>query len=174
LDESSFYLLPSVVRTWAPKGQTPILKWWTNWNHLSAIAAISPQGGLYTMIREREGTFRSEDIIKFLRYLLTEIEGKLGVVWDGVSVHRSKELKQFLQEEGHTRIELARLPAYAPDLNPTEGVWSYVKGFDFRNLCCHNLNELRERLKGSFANLQSEHKHGPNIIKACFQQPACY
>jgi hypothetical protein len=130
LDESSFYLLPHVVRTWALRGKTPVLKWYANWNHLSAIAAISPQGELWVMLRKKEGTFRSEDVIEFLRKLLSEIEGKIGIVWDGVSIHRSKEVKQFMEEEGHKRIELARLPAYAPDLNPTEGVWSYTKCFE--------------------------------------------
>jgi transposase len=172
-DESNFYLLPCVVRTWAAVGETPVIKWQANWNHLSAACAISEQGELWTMTKTKEGTFKSSDVVGFLRYLLASIEGKIGVVWDGVSVHRSKEVKQFLEEEGSEasgRIELVRLPAYAPDLNPAEGIWSYLKCVQMRNFACHNLTHLRYVLTDAFANLLGN----TDIVRSCFQQPGCY
>jgi transposase len=211
-DESNFYLLPCVVKSWAPIGQTPIIKWqanfnhlkwqanfnhlkwqanfnhlkwqanfnhlkWqANFNHLSAACAISEQGELWEMVKSKEGTFNSGDVVKFLRHLLSSIEGKLGIVWDGVSVHRSKEVKQFLSEEGleaSGRIELVRLPAYAPDLNPAEGIWSYLKCVELRNLACHNLTHLRHVLTEAFATLQSS-TASTDIVRSCFHQPGCY
>jgi len=68
LDESGFYPLPSVVRTYAPVGQTPILEeWWTR-DHLSAISAISPEGKLY--FHDQDGAITSEDVVAFLEHLL--------------------------------------------------------------------------------------------------------
>jgi transposase len=171
VDEANFYLLPAVVRTWAPRGCTPIIKWQAGWNHLAAACAISPQGELWTMIKGKEGTFRTSDVIAFLRQLLTSIVGAIGIVWDGVTVHRSAELKQFLEQEPMcARLELVRLPAYAPDLNPAEGVWSYMKGVELRNVACHNLTHLRQVLTDAFARLH----HHSHIIRACFYQPGCY
>ncbi len=173
VDESNFYLLPAVVRTWAPIGKTPIIKWHANWNHLCVACAISLKGKVWTMTKQKEGTFRSSDVVQFLKQLLRQIKGKLGIVWDGVSVHRSKEIREFLQIEGSEaseRLELRRLPAYAPDLNPAEGVWSYLKGVELRNLACHNLTELRSVLSKALTCLQVK----PRIIGACFQQPGCY
>jgi transposase len=170
VDEANFYLLPAVVRTWAPKGVTPVLKWQANWNHLSAATAISPQGKMWVMIKTKEGTFNSSDVVRFLRYLLSVIKGDIGVVWDGVSVHRSKEVRQFMEEEGGKRIELVRLPAYAPDLNPAEGVWSYLKGVELRNFACHDLTQLRSLLIDAFGRLRGR----PRIVGTCFQQPGCY
>ncbi len=169
-DEFNFYLLPSVVRTWAPRGCTPVLKWQANWNHLSAACAISERGELWTMIKAKEGTFNSGDVVEFMRQLMASIEGKIGIVWDGISVHRSKEVQQFMEREGSARIELVRLPSYAPDLNPAEGVWSYMKCVQLRNLACHNLSHLRARLIDAFAGLQGK----TAIVRACFLQPGCY
>ncbi len=170
VDEAAFYLLPHVVRTWAPKGERPHLRECQSRRkqHLSAIAGISPQGELYVLSQEEP--LNSEGVIGFLRQLLWRIKGKIGIVWDGISTHRSEQIKTFLKTGASKRIELVRLPAYAPELNPTEGVWSYLKGFYLRNIPCHNLMQLSNLLTNAFLALQSR----PHIVKACFGQAGCY
>jgi transposase len=151
VDESGFYLLPAAVRTYAPRGETPVLRY-PYWEHLSMISAITPEGELYTTMRER--AFDGPAVVRFLKHLLHHIPGKLLVVWDRLPAHRSKVIKDFLRQGGSQRLYLAQLPSYAPELNPDEGVWNYLKRVELRNLCCHDLTELRSELRKAVARLR--------------------
>lgn len=83
VDESGFfYLLPAVVRTYAPVGETSALCEHLSREHLSAISAITPEGKLY-MMEQEERAFKGPDVVRFLKHLLGRIAGKLLVVWDG-------------------------------------------------------------------------------------------
>jgi transposase len=145
IDESGFYPLPSVVRTYAPVGHTPILReWWTR-DHLSAISAISPEGKLYFACQDR--TINSEDVVAFLEHLLREVPGRIVIIWDGAPIHRSHAVQAFLLNGAAHRIHLERLPAYAPELNPGEGLWAYLKGVELRNVCCVDIPHLRGELR---------------------------
>src|SRR5215218_951659 len=86
VDESAFYPLPAVVRTWAPRGQTPVLHARLTRDHLSVISGITPADQLLLQVRER--SLRAPDVVRFLQHLLRHIPGKLLVVWDGAPIHR--------------------------------------------------------------------------------------
>ena len=88
-DQSGFYLLPMVVRTYAPVGETPILKENLTRDHLSAMSAITLEGKLYMI--EQERAFKGEDVVRFLKHLMRQIPGKLLVIWDGSPIHRAKK-----------------------------------------------------------------------------------
>ena len=163
VDESGFYLLAAAIYTWAPRGQTPILKY-PMWEHLSVISAITPDGKLYTWIQEQ--AFKAEDIVRFLKHLLRQIAGKLLVIWDGLPAHRGKVVKEFLAAGATNRLHLQSLPGYAPDLNPDEGVWSYLKTVELANLCCHDLGELRYELRKAITRL----RHKSHLIQSFFRQ----
>ena len=120
-----------VVRTYAPRGQTPVLHAPLSWEHLSVMGALTTHGHLHTLIQDR--SVNGQDVVRFLRYLLRCLPGKLLVVWDGLPAHRGQAVKDFLTQGGAGRIELKRLPAYAPELNPTEGIWSYLKRVELKN-----------------------------------------
>src|SRR5918994_569768 len=78
LDESGFYPLPSVVRTYAPRGQTPILReWWTR-DHLSAISAVSLEGKLY--FHSQDHAIDSAAVVAFLEHLLREVSGRMVII----------------------------------------------------------------------------------------------
>jgi transposase len=163
LDESGFYPLPSVLRTYAPVGQTPILReWWTR-EHLSAISAISPEGKLY--FHGQDGSLNSEDVVAFLEHLLREIPGRLVLIWDGAPIHRSQVIKDFLASGAAQRMHLERLPAYAPELNPGEGLWQQLKGVELRNLCCFNIPHLRGELRDAVKRVRRK----PHLIKSFFR-----
>ena len=151
VDEAGFYMLPAAVRTYAPRGETPELRY-RYWDHLSVISAITSHGKLYTMTQEE--SFRGPTIVRFLKHLLQHIPGKLLVVWDRLPAHRSQVVRDFLREGGTRRIHLAQLPSYAPDLNPDEGVWNYLKRVELKNVCCHNLRELWTELRKAIARLR--------------------
>jgi hypothetical protein len=80
VDESGFYPLPSVVRTYAPVGQPPILREWYTHDHLSAISAISPEGKLYFYTQDY--AMNSADVVAFLAHLLREVSGCMVIIWD--------------------------------------------------------------------------------------------
>jgi hypothetical protein len=104
IDESGFYPLPSVVRTYAPVGQTPILReWWTR-DHLSAIAALSPEGKLY--FHSQEHAIDSADVVAFLEHLLREAFGRLVIMWDGAPIHRRHLIQEFLAHGAAQRLHL--------------------------------------------------------------------
>jgi transposase len=163
IDESGFYPLPSVVRTYAPMGHTPILKeWWTR-DHLSAISAISPEGQLY--FHDQGQAVNSADIVAFLDHVLREMPGRLVILWDGAPIHRSQCIQEFLANGAAQRLQVERLPAYAPELNPVEGLWAYLKGVELRNVCCFTLTHLRKELRDAVKRVRRK----PRIIKGCFE-----
>jgi hypothetical protein len=83
-DESAFYLLPCVVKTWAKVGQTPVLRATTRREHLSVASAISTDGSLVSMARAT--AFNGDGVVGFLRHLLGQIEGKIVLIWDGAKI----------------------------------------------------------------------------------------
>ena len=169
IDESGFYLLPALVRTWAKKGKTPILRHKLTRDHLSCIGALvcngRHKGRLLTWTREK--AFRGAGIIEFLRHLLRTFAGRLLIVWDGSPIHRSKLVQRFLASVEARRLKVVRLPGYAPELNPVEGIWRYLKRVELRNLCCMSLEHLRSELRKAVARL----RHKKSILDACLRQP---
>jgi DDE superfamily endonuclease len=119
-DQSGFYLLPSVLRTYAPVGQTPILHEHLSYDHLSAMSAITLEGKLYML--EQERAFKGGDVVRFLKHLMRQIPGKLLIIWDGSPIHRGGAVKDFLASGASRRLKLEQLPGYAPELNPDEGI----------------------------------------------------
>ncbi len=164
IDESGFYLLPAAVRTYAPRGQTPILRVPLSRDHLSVISAITPDGELFLLARER--ALNGADVARFLRHLLDVIPDPLLVIWDGGPIHRGQPVKDLLAEVGRARLRVEPLPAYAPDLNPDEGIWSYLKRVELRNVCCPSLRHLREALREAAIRLCSK----PEVIQGCVRE----
>src|ERR687885_202871 len=121
-DQSGFYLLPMVVRTYAPVGKTPTLKEKLTRDHLSAMSGITLEGKLYMI--EQERAFKGEDAVRFLKHLMHQNPGKLLVGWDGSPIHRGGAAKDFLASGPASRLQLEHLPGYAPELTPTRGFGS--------------------------------------------------
>ncbi len=153
-----------MARTYAPRGQTPVLRAPLRYDHLSVISAVTPDGRLFTHVQD--AAFRGPAIVKFLRQLLRQVQGKLLVIWDGASIHHCQAVKDFLAAGAAKRLHLERLPAYAPDLNPDEGVWNHLKRGELKNRCCHDLDELRWELGLAIRRLR---RH-PNRLIGCFKQ----
>jgi transposase len=167
LDEAGFYLLPAAVRTYAPLGQPPILHETLTRDHRALIGAITPTGQLY--VRGQDCAFTSADVVSFLKHLQRQIGTQLLVVWDGAPIHYG-EVKTFLAQGAAADIHIERLPGYAPDLNPIEGLWHYLKQVELKNMCCHDLNELRYELDKAIARV----RHKPHVIDGCIRQVGCY
>ena len=104
----------------------------------------------------------SREVVVFLKQLLRLIPGLLLVIWDGSPTHRSKLIKEYLSSGAAKRIHLEQLPGYAPELNPTEWVWSYLKVADLANIACDLLSELDTLMQKAKKRLQRK----PDLIQA--------
>ena len=152
------------MRTWAPRGQTPIVRVKLSHDHLAAISGITLDGRLYMQVRDE--AFDAHGVVGFLRVLLRKIRGKVLVIWDGSPIHKGQPIRDFLARGAAKRLHLERLPGYAPDLNPDEGIWNYLKRVELKNRCCHDLAELRVDLRRAKERL----RHQRDIIRACSVQ----
>src|ERR1051326_1708143 len=144
VDQSAFYLLPMAISTYAPIGQTPVLTVKLTRDHLSAMGGITPEGRIF--MQTQDHSYKGPDVVRFLQMLTREISGKLLVIWDGAPIHRCQAVKEYLAKGGAKRIHLEQLPAYAPELNPQEGVWNLLKRVELKNLCCLAVQHVQREL----------------------------
>ena len=159
VDESGFYLLPMVIRSYALRGLTPLLKEFLSRDHLAVLGAITPQGKLFLSTHSQ--AISTQEVIAFLDLLQKRIPGRLLIVWDNSPTHRSKKLKAYLAQGAARRLHLEQLPSYAPELNPIEWIWSYM----LANVACDTLPQLERLVRQGKRRLQ----HKPDLIKSFIQ-----
>ena len=167
VDESGFSLIPTRVRTWAPRGVTPVVTHCYRWPKFSAISGVTTDRRLFIMVRR--GTIATPQAIVFLRHLLRHIHGKIVLVWDNLNTHKSVAVRAFVAAH-HERINIEYLPAYAPELNPDEGVWRYLKHVELGNFAPRNLGELKHALRRSVKKMQRR----PNLIAGFIKQTGLF
>jgi transposase len=163
IDESGFYLLPGVVKTYAPRGLTPILHEWQTRDHLSIMGALTSQAKVYTLVRQEP--LNGLHTVLFLTHLLRVIGNRMLVIWDGSPIHRRREVKDFLARGAARHIHIEPLPFYAPDLNPVEWQWSYLKNVDLRNLACLTLEELHVQFHLALGRMRQK----PRLLTSFFE-----
>lgn len=152
-------MLPSVRATWAPKGKTPVLSHHFNWKRLSMAAAIAyePDGSCAELVFQlREGAYNDTSLIEFLTELYELLDHrKITLIWDGLPSHRSRVMTDWLAEQRRWLV-VERLPGYAPELNPVEGVWSNLKGSELANLCPQYLSAAADAAEQGLDRIGSE------------------
>lgn len=164
VDESGFYLLPGIVKTYAPEGQTPVLREKLTRDHLSVMGGMTPEGKVYTLARQE--SLNGLHSIEFLLHLGHVAGTRLLVIWDGSPIHRREEVKEFVAGT-RGKVWVEALPGYAPDLNPwDEGGWHHLKNVEMRNLACLDLEELHEEFHLAVGRLRQK----PHLVKSCFAQ----
>lgn len=152
-------------RTWAPKGRTPVLTCFgRHRDKVSTIAAIS-----IASVRRRIGVYWRTDpdhyvdaagVVVFLRDLLRHLRGKVVVVWDGGSNHKGPAIRALCRR--FPRLHLERLPAYAPDLNPVEMIWSHLKHGQMANFVPRHVRHLDRIVRENMTELSVE----PGLIRS--------
>jgi transposase len=163
-DESGFYLLPGVVKTYSPEGLTPVLREKQTRDHLSVMGAMTPEGRIFTLARQE--SLNGLHCIEFLLHLLRVAGDRLLVIWDGSPIHRRVEVQEFVAST-RGRVWLEALPGYAPDLNPwDEGGWHHLKDVEMRNLVCRDLEELHQELYLAIGRLRQK----PHLVRSFFAQ----
>lgn len=163
-DESGFYLLPGVVRTYAPEAQTPVLREKQTRDHLSVMGGMTPAGKIYTLARQE--SLNGLHTVEFLQHLLRVAGQRLLVIWDGSPIHRRAAVKEFVASTGG-KVWVEALPGYAPDLNPwDEGGWNHLKHVELRNQVCLDLEELHQEFHLAVGRLRQK----PHLVQSFFAQ----
>jgi transposase len=160
-DESGFLLIPNVVKTWAPRGQTPVHRHRYRRDKISVISGISVSpkrhhlGLYYQLWFDNIG---QEEVCEFLRHLLRHLLGPVIALLDNSRTHEGTPLDEFLRQ--HPRLHIEHFPSYAPELNPDEGVWALTKRDlansrpDDRDELMHDVIRSIERIRRSPAKLR--------------------
>ena len=161
VDESGLSERPQRVRTWAPRGQTPVLQYHFNWETLAVIAGMTFAHFYFQL---HEGTIKAPQVLKFLAHLRRHLRGKVILLWDRLPAHRSRLVQDYLA--GQRRIEQEWLPAYAPELNPVEYLWGQLKEHQLGNFCPEHLGQLRGAAGKALGRLQRRQA----IVACCWKQ----
>lgn len=157
-DESGLSQQPVVCRTWAPRGETPVLTHvGGHWKRLSIAGALAFRwDGRRTRFyfQTRPGTYKDVGLIAFLRQLKRHFRGqRIILIWDGLAGHRSDLMRAYLAcQRGWLTAE--RLPGYAPELNPVEQVWGNLKRRELANVCAPDLRALHAPLRAGCRRLR--------------------
>ena len=159
-------LQPTVRRSWAPQGQTPIHLSWDRRDRLSALSAITASPirrrlGLYFDILDHN--VKAEDFEWFVEQLLRRIGRPLILVIDRYSVHRAAA--RFLLARFPQRLRIEWLPAYAPELNPDEQVWNRTKYTDLANFIPDDVDALGHAVADSLRRTRSQQ----SLLQSFFQ-----
>lgn len=163
-DESGFYLLPGLVRTYAPEAHTPVIREKQTRDHLSVMGGLTPEGKVYTLARQE--TLNGLHTVEFLEHLLSVAGPRLLVIWDGSPIHRRAAVTELVART-RGRVWLEALPGYAPDLNPwDEGGWHHLKHVEMRKLVCQDLEELHEQFHLALGRLRQK----PHLVRSFFAQ----
>jgi transposase len=146
MDESGVLLTPLLRRTWAPRGQTPVLV-----ERQGKREKVSVAGALWlppsrdrlawsfqTLVNDY---FGKEEVAGFVERLLREAGGRLVLVWDNGRMHQGEPLRQLLAKHAG-QLSLEPLPPYAPELNPVEPAWGWLKYSRLCNFAPHDAPEL--------------------------------
>ena len=159
LDESGISQKPSVRRTWAPRGKTPVLCHNFNWKRLSICSVIGYRWDgtrCRLFFRIVPDSYNEVKLIDFLVQLRKEFHHKrLILLWDGLPSHRSRQMTAYLDSQ-RKWLSVVRLPGYAPELNPVEGVWANIQGKELANLCTEDLGGKVAGVRDGFVRIHSE------------------
>ena len=162
IDESGLSQQPHRVRTWAPKGQTPVLQYHFNWKRFSVVAGITLINFYFQLF---DGSIKSAQVITFVQHLRRHLPGKLLLLWDRAGIHRSRAVRQYLNSlDGQIAVEY--LPAYAPELNPVEYLWGHLKQHELANFCARHGWELSLHATRALRRMRRR----PSLIAAFWKQ----
>ena len=150
LDEAGFQSDPPLGRTYGLKGHTPVVASSGQRQSINVISAVNASGAFWAATYT--GKLDAESFVIFLRNLMKGRRTKVFLVVDGHPAHKAKIVKEYVaQTKG--RLELYFLPPYAPDLNPDEFVWNYMKSAGVSKKPLKKNESLRERVEQDLANI---------------------
>ena len=162
IDESGLSERPTRARTWAPRGHTPVLQYHFNWHQLSLIAGVTVWRFYFRLF---PGSIKGPQVVEFLKALRRQLKRRLLIIWDGLPAHRGGVVRDYLETQ-RGAVQIERLPAYAPELNPVEYVWAHLKTHVVANFCAADFAQLTHFARRRLASMQRR----STLIRAFCQQ----
>lgn len=165
-DESALSTNGNVVRGYAPAGQTPEIRLNARKEHISMISAVSNRGKLRFMFIDKP--IDGDLLIDFMKRLVKSSERKVFLILDNLRVHHCKPVKAWLAENAD-QIEVAYLPAYAPELNPDEYLNSDLKKAVHGNKggIARSKSDIQKKAVSRLCHLQKT----PGKVRNLFKHP---
>ena len=151
LDEAGFQSDPPLGRTYGLKGKTPVVTTSGQRQSINVISAVNARGEFWAATYT--GKLDAEAFVAFVENFMSGRKGKVFLVVDGHPAHKANRVKELVKSM-KGRLELHFLPPYAPDLNPDEFVWSYMKGNGVSKKPLKQNESMRQRVEEDLANLQ--------------------
>jgi transposase len=155
LDETGFTSEPNLRRTYGLKGQTPVVKTSGQRQKVNVISAVSMQGAFWCQVYTH--TLKQGEFIVFLKDFRSGQRGKVFLVMDSHPAHIANSVKEYVQST-RGKLELHFLPPYAPELNPDEFVWNYLKGTGVARKPLRKNESLKERVKADLDKLRQDQR----------------
>jgi transposase len=168
VDESGFMLAPTIRRTYAPRGDTPVCVVADPHSKISVIGAmtISPERGhfaFYFHLSEDDVNLRGNEVARFVAEVRRKLPRAITLLWDGMPIHLAKPVQDYLKRRRTIVVET--FPPHAPNLNPVDKIWFYVKFDRLPNFTPLDLTDLRIRITEEFRRLQKR----PHVLGSLFQ-----
>ncbi len=160
IDEAGFSFQPRAGPTWAPKGQTPVLRRVSQRRQVSTAIGLTASGRICK--QQFDHAIHGEGTVAHSEHLGRQVRGPKIIIWDRLQAHRSAVVKAFLAE--HPEIDVEWLPPYAPELNPEEGCHGNVKE-RMRNATPETESEIRAHADRGFARLRRR----PDLLLSFFR-----
>lgn len=151
-------------RTWAPRGQTPTIR--TSLEHnerlnlIGALCVTPGQRQIKLRLQSHQKSISGEEVIVFLDHLLHSIRGPIVLVWDKHPIHGRRKVKAFIVK--HPRLHVDPFPTSAPELNPTEFVWTQISEYT-ASTAPHDGAEMRANVFAGIART----RRSPKRLWAC-------
>jgi transposase len=160
-DEAGFMLQPTLRKTFAPRGSRPFIRVSDPHDRISTACAItiSPKSrrfNLFFQMLSDNRNFNGTAIAAFLKKVRTQVGSPLTVIWDSIPIHSATPVRQYLARQRDVVLEM--IPEYAPELNPADGVWAYLKYGRLANYAPTGLNILRRTLQSELTRLRKEQR----------------
>jgi transposase len=157
VDESGFMMTPTIRRTFAPRGSTSVNKVFNPHGRISVCGAItvSPKQsrvGLHYYMLDDDTNFRGPKVVDFLKHLQNQVSGPITIIWDRIIIHSSDVVLEYLQTVPNITTE--PFPPYAPELNPVDRVWFYLKYDRMPNFAPPTMEKLRRSVESELKRLQ--------------------
>jgi hypothetical protein len=174
-DESGATLRPPVARTWAPAGQTPVIG--VSGKGSGRVSVTGPvclrpdyRGRLFYRIRAHHGrknerrSLSEADYATLITAAHNQLRAPVILCWDNLNTHTSATMRRFTGAHPDW-LTAVQLPAYAPELNPAEGVWALLK-HQLANRVTRTADQLAATSKTELKRMQ----YRPDLIDAFLGQ----
>jgi transposase len=162
-DEAGVHEDGPIGTTWGSKGETPVVGVTGTRRRTNVISALSPRGRLW--FRSYRGRLNARTFIAFLKALLRDFSKPIDLIVDRHPAHVAASVRRFVHQN-RRRLRLHFLPGYAPNLNPDEHVWGYLKGM-FRRDPVQLDEDFGKVVTGRMTKIQRDRA----LVRSFFQHP---